>query len=280
MADDQAAAREAAAWYAELFKDRYYLEVQAHDSEGQATLNARVFALAEGARTPGRRHQRRALPQARRPRRARRAALHRARQGSQRRRPDALRSRALLQERAGDRRAASRIGRTCSRTRSDRRRESTSSSGRSTTCRRSRCRPASRRENELLTTLATGGREGALRRSAPRQRARAARLRARRHHEDGLRRLLPDRRRLHQGGARPRHPGGTRPRIGRRLARRVLAAHHQRLSAQVRSAVRALPESRARVDARRRRRLLLRAARRGDRVRAAEVRHASRSARS
>ncbi len=39
-------AREAAAWYADLFKDRYYLEVQAHDSEGQAKLNERVFQLA------------------------------------------------------------------------------------------------------------------------------------------------------------------------------------------------------------------------------------------
>jgi DNA polymerase-3 subunit alpha len=47
MADELDAAREAAAWYAELFKDRYYLEVQAHDSEGQSKLNARVFSLAE-----------------------------------------------------------------------------------------------------------------------------------------------------------------------------------------------------------------------------------------
>jgi DNA polymerase-3 subunit alpha len=47
MADEVDAAREAAAWYAELFKDRYYLEVQAHDSEGQSKLNARVFSLAE-----------------------------------------------------------------------------------------------------------------------------------------------------------------------------------------------------------------------------------------
>jgi DNA polymerase-3 subunit alpha len=46
MAGDDAAAREAASWYAELFKDRYYLEVQAHESEGQSTLNQRVFALA------------------------------------------------------------------------------------------------------------------------------------------------------------------------------------------------------------------------------------------
>ena len=45
-------AREAAAWYAELFKDRYYLEVQAHDSEGQAGLNEQVFALAEDLGLP------------------------------------------------------------------------------------------------------------------------------------------------------------------------------------------------------------------------------------
>jgi len=46
MDDNLAAAREAASWYAELFKDRYYLEVQAHESQGQAKLNERVFALA------------------------------------------------------------------------------------------------------------------------------------------------------------------------------------------------------------------------------------------
>jgi DNA polymerase-3 subunit alpha len=39
-------AREAASWYAELFKDRYYLEVQAHDSPGQARLNDEIFRLA------------------------------------------------------------------------------------------------------------------------------------------------------------------------------------------------------------------------------------------
>ncbi len=43
---DDAAAREAAEWYANVFKDRYYLEVQAHDSEGQAKLNQRIFALS------------------------------------------------------------------------------------------------------------------------------------------------------------------------------------------------------------------------------------------
>ncbi len=38
-------ARAAAAWYAEVFKDRYYLEVQAHDSGGQARLNEQIFKL-------------------------------------------------------------------------------------------------------------------------------------------------------------------------------------------------------------------------------------------
>lgn len=47
MGDRFDAAREAAAWYAELFKDRYYLEVQAHTSEGQATLNAKILSLGD-----------------------------------------------------------------------------------------------------------------------------------------------------------------------------------------------------------------------------------------
>ncbi|HEY0778462.1 MAG TPA: DNA polymerase III subunit alpha [Gemmatirosa sp.] len=45
MDDRWDAAREAAEWYANVFKDRYYLEVQAHDSEGQARLNERIFTL-------------------------------------------------------------------------------------------------------------------------------------------------------------------------------------------------------------------------------------------
>ncbi|GLC26018.1 DNA polymerase III subunit alpha [Roseisolibacter agri] len=46
MDDRWEQAREAAAWYAELFKDRYYLEVQAHDSGGQKELNDRIFKLS------------------------------------------------------------------------------------------------------------------------------------------------------------------------------------------------------------------------------------------
>ncbi|MEO8337106.1 MAG: DNA polymerase III subunit alpha, partial [bacterium] len=46
------AAREAASWYADVFKDRYYLEVQAHESEGQAKLNANIFALGSELNLP------------------------------------------------------------------------------------------------------------------------------------------------------------------------------------------------------------------------------------
>ena len=93
------------------------------------------------------------------------------------------------------------------------------------------------------------------------------RLRAGRHPAHRLRRLLPDRLRPHQGGARPRHPRGPGARLGGRLARRLRPAHHQRRSAALRPAVRAVPESRADLDAGYRPRLLLRAPRRSDRVR-------------
>src|SRR5919199_1228068 len=45
MAGEYEKAKEAAAWYAEVFRDRYYLEVQGHDSEGQAKLNNAIFQL-------------------------------------------------------------------------------------------------------------------------------------------------------------------------------------------------------------------------------------------
>ena len=67
--------------------------------------------------------------------------------------------------------------------------------------------------------------------------------------------------RLGQGA---RHPGRARPRLGRRLGGRLGARHHRSRSAALRPAVRALPQSRARVDAGLRHRLLPGPARRGD----------------
>ena len=45
-------AREAAEWYANLFDGRYFLEVQAHTSDGQARLNTRVLSLADSLGLP------------------------------------------------------------------------------------------------------------------------------------------------------------------------------------------------------------------------------------
>ncbi|PYP68129.1 MAG: DNA polymerase III subunit alpha [Gemmatimonadetes bacterium] len=47
LRNDHEAAVEAASWYANVFKDRYYLEVQSHDSGDQRELNTRVFGLAK-----------------------------------------------------------------------------------------------------------------------------------------------------------------------------------------------------------------------------------------
>ena len=52
MADNEEGAREAAEWYANVFKDRYYLEVQAHDTPGQDELNQKVFQLADDLGLP------------------------------------------------------------------------------------------------------------------------------------------------------------------------------------------------------------------------------------
>ena len=45
-------AREVADWYANTFPDRYYLEVQAHGTTGQAELNRKIFALADETGLP------------------------------------------------------------------------------------------------------------------------------------------------------------------------------------------------------------------------------------
>ena len=50
--DEYDQARAVASWYADVFKDRYYLEVQAHDSEGQASLNRRIFQLGKDLNLP------------------------------------------------------------------------------------------------------------------------------------------------------------------------------------------------------------------------------------
>ena len=94
------------------------------------------------------------------------------------------------------------------------------------------------------------------------------------HHdpEDGLSRLLPDRRRLHQVGQDQRLPGGAGARLRCRLAGGVFAEDHRPGPAAIQAAVRALPEPRAGVDARLRHRLLPDQPQPGDRLRQGQVR--------
>ncbi len=102
--------------------------------------------------------------------------------------------------------------------------------------------------------------------------ARAPRLRARRHRRDGLRRLLPHRLGLRQVRQGQRHRRGTRPRVGRRVHRELLPEHHRHRPAQVRPALRALPQPGAQEHARRRHGLQREAPRRRHRLRGAQVR--------
>ncbi len=106
--------------------------------------------------------------------------------------------------------------------------------------------------------------------------ARARRLRDGRHPPDGLPGVLPRRRRLHQLGQGQRHPGRPRPRLGRRLDVRLRDADHRPRPARARPAVRALPQPRARLDARLRHRLRRAPAQRGDPLRHREVRRGPR----
>ena len=101
--------------------------------------------------------------------------------------------------------------------------------------------------------------------------SRPPRFRDRRHHPHGLRRLLPDRRRLHQMGQGQRHSGRPGPRVGRGQRRRLGADDHRPRPDRARPAVRTLPQPRTRVDARFRHRFLRNPPRQGHHLRPAEI---------
>ena len=120
-----------------------------------------------------------------------------------------------------------------------------------------------------------GGRAGAAQALAgrhPRPRAQAGRLRGRDHLPDGLPGVLPRGRRLHQLGQGPGHPRRPRPWFGRRLAGRLRDGHHRPRPAGPRPDLRAVPQPRARLHARRRHRLRRPPPRRGHPLRVGEVR--------
>ena len=82
--------------------------------------------------------------------------------------------------------------------------------------------------------------------------------------EDGVRRVFPDRPGFHPRGARAGGHGRTGTRERRREHRFVRSRHHQRRPAEIRPAVRAVPEPGPRQHARHRHGLLGHQARRGD----------------
>ena len=108
----------------------------------------------------------------------------------------------------------------------------------------------------------------------------ASRPRDRNDLQHGLRRLFPDRRRFHRLGERQRDPSRARPRLRRRLARRLLARHHEPRPDRARAAIRAIPEPRARAIAGLRHRLLHRRPRPRDRLREQSATGATASRRS
>ena len=105
-----------------------------------------------------------------------------------------------------------------------------------------------------------------------RRRPSPGRVRGRRHHPDGLPRVLP-----RDGRPRPpcegeRHPGRPGPRLGGRRDDRLRAGDHRARSHEARPAVRALPQPRAHLHARHRHGLRRAPPRRHDPLRHGEVR--------
>src|ERR1051325_11553368 len=101
-------------------------------------------------------------------------------------------------------------------------------------------------------------------------------VRARRHLQDGLCLVLPHRPRFHRVREVARHRRRPGARLGGGIARGLRPAHHRRGPDQAPAHLRALPQSRTRLDARHRHRLRRPAPRRGDRLREGEIRRAQR----
>ncbi len=264
------------------FPDRYYLEVQ---RAGHGDDNALVAATARLACDL-------ALPvvathpvQFLRPRRfprARSARLHRRRRRARRRAAAAeIHAGPIFQDagRNGDARSRTCPRRSPTRWRSRMRCNLTIPLGKQLPARlsdagRRHARPASEARgggrSRAASRGALSGSRGA-RAEAARIR-RATRFRDQHHRADGIRRLFPHRRRFHQLGEEQWRAGGSGPRLRRRIARRLFARHHRPRSAALRAAVRALPQSRARVDAGLRHRLLPGRPRPRHRLREGEVR--------
>ena len=254
----------------------------------QEKANVELIRLAQRARPAAGRHQRLPLPRAGGRRGARGAALHPDRQDLQRREALALRNRPALRQRR--RRHARALSPTAPR-RSTTRWTSPSAATLELTFGKYQFPVFTTPEGERSRTISSATRTRASKRGWPscarrtigRDETRAevpaaASTRARSHQEHGLRRLLPHRRRLHQLRQASGHPRGPGPRLRRRQPGGLRPGHHRPRPAAVQPALRTLPQPGTQVDARHRHGFLLRAARRGDPLRAREVRRGPRRA--
>ena len=277
----RACRRRAATALRRLFGDRLYVELQRHGTPGRAQCRAGAARSRLRQGHSARRHQRAVLRQARGLRGARRADLHRRRPRGRRDRAAAAHAPSITSRPAPRWR---RCSPTCPR-RSPRRSRS-----------RERCafrprhpqadpaalhgrRPTRSTRRRSCASAAEEGLDAAHRHARPR--ARAAPIEDYRERLDFELGVIERMKypgyflivvRLHPVGEGAGHSGRAGPRLGRGLARRLCAHHHRPRSDPLRPAVRALPQSRARVDAGLRHRLLPGPARRGDPLRAGALR--------
>ena len=246
----------------QLFPDRLYLELTRCGREGEENWNTACPDAGRRTRSAGARQQRRSLPQTGRFRRPRGARVHQPGPGAGRpEAPAGIQRPAIPEDAGGDggtvRRHPRGIGkhrRAGQALHAGARIRHLLPAGFSRTRGLRPQQPHPRAlppGSERATRQRTAGS-----RSHPGRLRSPARARTRCDHRDGLSRLLPDRCGLHQLGQAERHPGRAGPRFRRGLAGRLGTEDHRPRSAAVQPAVRALPQSRTRVDARLRHRLL------------------------
>ena len=279
---DYAKARKSAADFQDILgRDNYFIELMDHDLAIEKRVRDGLLQLSKDLAHPGDRDQRLPLRQPRGRPRPRAPAVRVVRVGDER--PQALpprRRRLLHQVRGRDARA---VGAQARHEGGVRQHPPDRRAVRGQLHRGQRhlhaALPGARRATPRRPGSAARSRPGSSHRypgGIPTAVARAGRLRDGRHPPDGLPGLLPGRRRLHQLGQGQRHPGRSGPRLRGRLDVRLRDADHRPRPARARPAVRALPQPRARLDARLRHRLRRASARRGDPLRHREVRRGPR----
>ena len=261
--------------------DRYYLEVQRHGIADQEVVNAELFKMSTDIGM--RRWSRPTTPTTStgvRPRAPRRAALHRHRRNPWTTEPLPLRRPRLLREGAGTRCARSSDhpeavdelpgDRRALRSR-DRASTGTYHMPEYQVPAGNEPRGRPRWREQASDGPARAPRDGAgraLHRRQARPTSSASSYELGVIKQMGFRRLLPDRRRLHRlrEGSTASRSGPGAARAAGSLVGVLGPRHHRRRSDRVRHHLRALPQSRAHLDAGHRRRLLHERARPGDRA--------------